>query len=97
MLKELGHSIQFNHPCKIEENTIANILSSIYYKEKWLFKRKGSFRVFQYREIEKLTPLIAKAFSIATPDKVFSTTSYSERVILTDKKIIVLCLLQTIH
>ena len=85
-VKRVGHFIQFNHPCKLEENTIANILSSIYYKEKGLLKRKGTFKVFQDGEIEKLTPLIVKAFSIATPDKVVSTTSYSERVILTDKK-----------
>ena len=43
-------------------------------------------RVFQDEEIKKLVPLIAQAFSVATPTQVISATSYSYRMILSDKK-----------
>ena len=78
--------IQFNHPYKLPENAVANILSSLYYKEKGLFKRKGTLRVFQDEEVKKLAPLIAQTFSNATPTQVVILTSYSYRLILTDRK-----------
>ncbi|HHT9129683.1 MAG TPA: hypothetical protein ACFYEC_02320 [Candidatus Brocadiaceae bacterium] len=80
-----GHRIQFNHPYKLTESVVADVLSSIYYKEKGLFKRKGVLRVFQDKEIKHLVPLIVQAFSVATPTQVISAASYSERVVLTDK------------
>lgn len=80
-----GCRVQFNHPYKLTENVIADALSSIYYKEKGLFKRKGVLRVFQDKEIKHSVPLIVQAFSVATPTQVISVSSYSERVVLTDK------------
>jgi hypothetical protein len=79
-----GHRIQFNHSYKLTESVVADVLLSIYYKEKGLFKRKGVLRVFQDKEIKHLVPLIAQAFSVATPTQVISAASYSERVVLTD-------------
>ncbi len=81
-----GQRIRFNHPCKLPEGFIAKALSDIYYKEKGLFKRKGAFRVFQGEEIKKLVPLIVEAFAAATPTQVIAVTSYSYRMILSDKK-----------
>src|SRR5574341_1608547 len=80
-----GHRIRFNHPYKLTESVSTDVLSSIYYKEKGLFKRKGVLRVFQDKEIKHLVPLIVQAFSVATPTQVISSSSYAERVVLTDK------------
>jgi len=85
-VKRGGQRITFNHPYKLSEGFIAKILSDIYYREKGLFKRKGTFRVFQDEEIKKLVPLIMQAFSVATPTQVIAVTSYSYRMILSDKK-----------
>ena len=81
-----GQRIQFNHPYKLSEGFITNALSAIYYKEKGLFKRKDTLRVFQDEEIKKLVPLIVQAFSVAAPTQVVAVTSYSYRMILSDKK-----------
>ena len=85
-VKRDGQRIQFDHPHKLSEAYITNVLSSIYYKEKGLFKRKETFRVFQDGETKKLVPLIVQAFLVATPTQVISVTSYSYRMILSDKK-----------
>ncbi len=85
-VKRNGQRVPFNHPYKLSEDFITKVLSDIYYREKGLFKRKGTFRVFQDEEIKKLVPLIVKAFSVATPMQVIATTSYSYRLILSDKK-----------
>ncbi|MBM4066315.1 MAG: hypothetical protein FJ266_11875 [Planctomycetes bacterium] len=78
--------ITFNHPYKLSEDFITKVISDIYYREKGLFKRKGTFRVFQDEEIKKLVPLIVQALSVATPTQVIDVTSYSYRMILSDKK-----------
>ncbi|MBI5677547.1 MAG: hypothetical protein HZC52_03435 [Planctomycetes bacterium] len=85
-VKRDGHRIQFNHPYKLTGDIVAKVLSDIYYKEKGLFKRKETLRVFQDEEIKKLVPLIVQAFSVATPTHVIAVTSYSYRMILSDKK-----------
>lgn len=85
-VKRDGHRIQFNHPYRLSEGFITKVLSDIYYREKGLFKRKGTFRVFQNEEIKKLVPLIVQAFSVATPTQAIAVTSYSYRIILSDKK-----------
>ena len=85
-VKRDGQRIQFNHPYKLSESFVTKVLADIYYKEKGLFKRKETLRVFQDAEIKKLVPLIVQAFSVATPMQVISVTSYSYRMILSDKK-----------
>ena len=85
-VKRGSHRIQFNHPYKLTGDIVTKVLSDIYYREKGLFKRKGTFRVFQDEEIKKLAPLIVQAFLVATPMQVISVTSYSYRMILSDKK-----------
>ena len=85
-VKRGGQRIQFAHPYKLSEGYITNVLSSIYYKEKGLFKRKGTLRVFQDEEVKNLVPLIMQALSTATPTQVVAVTSYSYRMILSDKK-----------
>ena len=85
-VKRNGQRIQFNHPYKLSESFVTKVLADIYYKEKGLFKRKETLSVFQDEEIKKLVPLIVQAFSVATPMQVISVTSYSYRMILSDKK-----------
>ena len=80
-----GQHIQFNHPCKLSEQTIAGILSSVFYKEKGLFRRLGTLRVFDDDEIKVLSPLIARALSVVTPTQVVSFSSYYHRLILSDR------------
>lgn len=84
-VKKNGHRIQFNHPYKLTENVITNVLSNISYKEKGLFKRKSTLTVFQDKEIKQLVPLIMHAFLVATPTQVVTVSSYWERVLLTDR------------
>ena len=85
-VKRDGHRIQLNHPYKLTGDFVTKVLSDIYYEEKGLFKRKETLRVFQDEEIKKLVPLIAQAFSVAMPTQVIAATSYSYRMILSDKK-----------
>ena len=85
-VKRDGQRIQFDHPHKLSEAFITKVLSDIYYNEKGLFKRKETLRVFQDEGIKKLVPLIVRAFSIAMPTQVITVTSYSYRLILSDKK-----------
>ncbi len=77
--------IRFHHPYELEGGVVANALSNIYYKEKGLFKRKETLRVFQDIEIHDLVPLIVKAFSDATPTQVVSISSYYNRAVLADR------------
>ena len=85
-VKKDGRRIQFNHPYAMVGNVITNALSYIYYEERGLLKKKGNLRVFQDDEIKKLVPLIVQAFSVATPTQVVAVSSYSERMLLTDKQ-----------
>src|SRR3989304_989934 len=85
-VKRDGQRIQFDQPHKLSEAYITNVLSSIHYEEKGLFKKKDILRVFYDEEIKKLIPLIVRAFSIATQTQVITVTSYSYRMILSDKK-----------
>lgn len=85
-VKRDGQRIQFDHPHKLSEAYITNVLSSIHYEEKGLFKKRGILRVFRDEEIIKLVPLIVRAFSIATQSQVITVTSYSYRMVLSDKK-----------
>ena len=78
--------VQFDHPYKLSESFVTKVLADIYYKEKGLFKRKETLRVFQDEEIKKLVPLIVRAFSGATQMQAIAVTSYSYRMILSDKK-----------
>lgn len=85
-VKRDGQRIQFDHPHKLSESFVTKVLADIYYKEKGLFKRKETLRVFQDEEIKNLVPLIVQAFSVATATQAIAVTSYSYRMILSDKK-----------
>ncbi len=85
-VKRDGRLIQFNHPCELPGNAIANALSYIYFEEKGLLKKKKPLRVFQDDEIRKLVPLIIQAFFVATPTQAIAVSSYSERILLTDQQ-----------
>ena len=85
-VKRDGQRIPFNHPYKLTGDFVTKILSDIYYKEKGLFKREKTLKVFQDEEIKKLVPLIVQAFSVATATQAIAVTSYSYRMILSDKK-----------
>ena len=85
-VKRDGQRVQFDHPYKLSESFVTKVLADIYYKEKGLFKRKETLRIFQDEEIKKLVPLIVQAFSVATPTQAIAVTSYSYRMILSDKK-----------
>lgn len=78
--------ISFDHPYEITGNVITNALSSIYYEEKGLLKKKDTLRVFQDDEIRQLTPFIIQAFSVATPKQAVAVSSYSERFLLNDQQ-----------
>lgn len=84
-VKKNGQHVRFNHPCELTEDVIAKVLSNIHYKEKGLFKRKKILDVFQEKEVKQLASLIAHAFSVATPAQVVTVSSYSERLLLTDR------------
>jgi hypothetical protein len=84
-IKKNGQRIQFNHPYRLTEDVITNVLSNISYKEKGLFKRQSTFMVFQDKEIRQLVPLIMQAFLVATPTQVVTVSSYWERTVLTDR------------
>ncbi|MCF6156085.1 MAG: hypothetical protein E3K36_12760 [Candidatus Brocadia sp.] len=84
-VKKNGHRIRFDHPYEFMEDVIAKVLSNIHYKEKGLFKRIKTLNVFQDKEIKQLVPLIVHAFSVATPAQVVTVSSYSERLLLTDR------------
>ena len=78
--------ISFDHPYEITGNVITNALSSIYYEEKGLLKKKEPLRVFQDDEIRKLTPFIIQALSVATSKQAVVVSSYSERLLLSDQQ-----------
>ncbi|MFN3531711.1 MAG: hypothetical protein ACK41Q_04240 [Candidatus Brocadia sp.] len=84
-VKRNGRRIRFNHPYELTEDVIAKVLSNIHYKEKGLFKRKKTLNVFQENEVKQLVPLIAHAFSVATPTQAVTVSSYFERLLLTDR------------
>ena len=85
-VKRGGQCVRFNHPYKLSEAFVTKVLADIYYEEKGLFKKKGTLRVFQGEEVKNLVPLLMQALSTATPTQVVAVTSYSYRMILSDKK-----------
>ncbi len=80
-----GHPIQYNHPYKLSEHSVARVLSSIVYREKGFLRRKDTLKVFHQEEIKEVTPLIVQAFSAATSSQVVTVSSYFRRFPLTDK------------
>ncbi|MGQ3684086.1 MAG: SHOCT domain-containing protein [Candidatus Loosdrechtia sp.] len=78
--------IRFEHPYTLSGDVLTNVLSYTYYEEKGFLKSKESQRVFEDDEIRILVPLIIQAFSVAEPNQVILVSSYSERMILSDKQ-----------
>ncbi len=85
-VKKDRRQIQFEHPFEIPANVITNALSYISYEEKGLLRKKKAMSVFQDDEIKKLVPLIMQSFSVAKPTQVVTVSSFSERMLLTDKQ-----------
>jgi hypothetical protein len=66
-LDEKGNVIKrsFNHPYNFTEAGLADLLSSIYYKEGWYSTGKEEKRVFRKDELQNIIPPIISAFSKA--------------------------------
>ncbi len=73
-----------NHPYELSDDTVAKILSSIYYKEKGLFKKGTSIAVFTSPEVRTLVPLVAETFSRTTASDYVIVYSTVDRVLLSD-------------
>ena len=88
-LDEQGNVIKkdLNHPYYFTGSGLANILSSIYYKQKSLIKGStGKKKLFRPEELQIIIPPIISAFSMATDSQdilVFSTT---DKVLLADSQ-----------
>lgn len=87
--KELkGVSPPFNHPYIIQEDRLKKVLSSISFREKGVFVKKGSKKVFSKAEIRTLASLIADALSKSTANECLYVYSQRERALLHDLKTI---------
>ena len=86
-VKRDGQRIQFDHPHKLSEAYITNVLSSIHYEEKGLFKKKGDLEGLSGRRDKEIgSPDCAGILSCNCQSQVITVTSYSYRMILSDKK-----------
>lgn len=77
--------VSFNHPYFIDAGRLRAILSSLYFREAGLFKKKTGRRIFLDREIDTLVPLIVESLSKATPHKEVFVTVLSEKTLLRDQ------------
>lgn len=83
--KELkGISPPFSHPYIAQEDRLKKVLSSISFREKGVFVKKGSKGVFSKAEIRTLAPLIADALSKSTASEYLYVYSPRERALLHD-------------
>ncbi|MBS1259631.1 MAG: hypothetical protein MAG551_02705 [Candidatus Scalindua arabica] len=88
-LDEQGNVIKksFNHPYYFTGSGLANILSSIYYKQKSLFKGStGRKKLFRQEELQTIIPPIISAFSMATDSQDILVFSTSDKVLLSDRQ-----------
>ncbi len=89
-LDEQGNVIKkdFNHPYYFTGSGLANILSSIYYKQKSLIKGStGKKKLFRKEELQTIIPPIISAFSMATDSQDILVFSTSDKVLLADSQI----------
>ncbi len=87
-LDEQGNVIKknFNHPYYFTGSGLANILSSIYYKQKSLIKGSGRRKLFRQEELQTIIPPIISAFSMATDSQDILVFSTSDKVLLSDRQ-----------
>ncbi len=83
-----GNAIQkgFNHPYYFTEEGLANILSSVYYKERGMIKGSGRRKLFRGEELQKIVPPIINAFSMSTDSQDILVYSTSQKVLLSDRQ-----------
>ena len=76
-----------NHPYYFTGSGLANILSSIYYKQKSLIKGSaGKKKLFRQEELQIIIPPIISAFSMATDSQDILVFSTSDKVLLSDSQ-----------
>ena len=76
-----------NHPYYFTGSGLANILSSIYYKQKSLIKSSsGKKKLFRKEELQTIIPPIISAFSMATDSQDILVFSTSDKVLLADSQ-----------
>jgi hypothetical protein len=88
-LDEQGNVIKknHNHPYYFTGSGLANILSSIYYKQKSLIKASsGKKKLFRKEELQTIIPPIISAFSMATDSQDILVFSTSDKVLLADSQ-----------
>jgi len=88
-LDEQGNVIKkdLNHPYYFTGSGLANILSSIYYKQKSLIKGStGKKKLFRQEELQIIIPPIISAFSMATDSQDILVFSTSDKVLLSDSQ-----------
>lgn len=76
-----------NHPYYFTGSGLANILSSIYYKQKSLIKASSDKKkLFRKEELQTIIPPIISAFSMATDSQDILVFSTSDKVLLADSQ-----------
>ncbi|ODS32813.1 MAG: hypothetical protein SCARUB_02070 [Candidatus Scalindua rubra] len=88
-LDEKGNVIKknFNHPYYFTGSGLANILSSIYYKQRGFIKGgKGKRKLFRQEELQNIIPPIISAFSMANDSQDILVFSTSHKVLLSDNQ-----------
>jgi len=86
-LDEEGNVIKksYNHPYYFTAGGLANILSSIYYKQKsFILGSKGRKQLYKQEELQNIIPPIISAFSMANDSQDILVFSTSDKVLLAD-------------
>ncbi len=86
-LDEEGNVIKknYNHPYYFTAGGLANILSTIYYKQKSLIMgSKGKKQLYKQEELQNIIPPIISAFSMANDSQDILVFSTSDKVLLAD-------------
>lgn len=79
-----GVSPPFSHPYIIDVEKLNKVLSSISFREKGLFSKKGGEKVFTQSETARLASLISDALSKSNADEYLYVYSPRERTLLND-------------
>lgn len=74
----------FSHPYIIQPDKLEKILSSLSFREKGLFVKKGGKKVFNTEEVKTLVPLITDALSKSKADEYLYVHSTRERSLFSD-------------
>ncbi len=77
--------VSFSHPYFIDEGRLRAILSSLYFREKGLLKKRTSKRIFTDRQLDKLAPLVVESLAKATPHKEVFVSMAAEKTLVRDQ------------